>query len=598
MKKSVENRRKILSTKTGIALAGERLMASLSKLLVGIEHRTVEKIKIERINRCFARGNPESEFDREVGGSQTFRHLEIIRDALKHDPTLRSFVVDNNMLAATNLPTRTEDSIWLNLPTWQAQLGIQDIQFSCCTVRTIEPTVFLQGFPEWRIHHGSGPRGFALVSNITKGVSAFFSDQPRHINTEGSRQGEACPDAMILRVFRCAPRPSLRAPIEHVLNQSRPPNVFDLWIRHHETPTDLPGLGCFKIDANAKATLLELLTDVDFVEETNRAEIEVEPHQCMPSPLVPNDVTPGSPLIRTAPPNKFSTLLVLQTVSNPGSLLAPSMPSPVSTPQAIVNLLSSSDSTESNISLEDDHNVGHRCNAFEVIISPAVSFAEMDALVAKDSEENSQFGSIFVKGESETLGTAPCNLAEKTNCDRHKWAFCFPEQLQFSDVLSRDWLPSDLSNKDSPHDENQPEDLLLDSFSSLATFNSIFGDPCTVEDAEDPYRETLKIDTALATPTGQSQFDDYSPLRSLLAALAFEGVYFDECSSAITDTRPIQIYETRNVPGPAETSRMLTMQRESLSVSNTKEQIGDVSYTADGRENVEPGIEENMRCHW
>ena len=240
---------------------GERLAHSLDAFLSKVrrEKLSVDKKDKDLLNRCFAPGNPQPETKCEdVPRSRTFRYLESLCEGLHADPRGRSHVVDHYE------SNSIEDSIWLSLPKWQAALGLDDISWSVVTVRSIERSCFRETFQGWDVKH---LHGTALVqpssSQLASNSRALFSDQPRMVAHHGRLLGDE--QEFVIRVFRCAPRPELREGIAAVLADECPPNVFDIWIRHHELPegNKIPGFGYYRHNLGDEVTLLDLLTNVD-----------------------------------------------------------------------------------------------------------------------------------------------------------------------------------------------------------------------------------------------------------------------------------------------------------------------------------------------
>lgn len=240
---------------------GEKLADSLDLLLQKIRQQglEVDPKDRERLNhKCFAPGNPEPEFQESATSTQSFQYLSSLVEGLRADPRGRSHVVDH-------FPSPfTEDSFWLSLPKWQAKLASEDINWSVVTMRSIDRSTFRECFYEWDVKH---VHGTAMVTNNSSRnnstTQALFSDQPRMVAHHGRSMGGDPAVELVIRVFRCAPRASLRDGIATVLAQDCPNTVFDLWIRHHEVPELVDGFGRFQHDIGSDVTLLQLLTDVD-----------------------------------------------------------------------------------------------------------------------------------------------------------------------------------------------------------------------------------------------------------------------------------------------------------------------------------------------
>lgn len=270
-----------MSKETGLCLS-----QSLHELLQVLPPKTEEKL-VEGVSRCFGRGHflPEEE--------STASAATLVRDLLQQlqkDPTRRHFVVDHDNLV-------TDDAAWLTLASCSSSIANDDdntnkkknipLQWAITTVRSLERGIFEHCYPTdaWKIQHATGPRGSAVVTkrgalvttddtSTTSNIQvhqAFFSDMPKCVAATGIQLGTLYPEQCIVRVLRTAPRSSLTQGLTRVLQQPNvPSNVFTLWIRHHETISDLPGMGSYQYrkaattnhEKNHRQSVLELLTEI------------------------------------------------------------------------------------------------------------------------------------------------------------------------------------------------------------------------------------------------------------------------------------------------------------------------------------------------
>lgn len=224
---------------------------ALKSLLNGIQNKVPDEKVVHQLNKCFARGNPEPEFDGKLVDSETFRYLQSLVECLTENPQAKAHVVDH-------FPANTtEDALWFSLPKWQAETGSSDdICFCIVTVRSLDRVV-LGSMNQWKVQ--SIRRGSVYCTY--RNMRTFLSDRPADVAHYGVQLAEKAP--LVIRIFRCAPRHSLYEGIASVVQQETPGNVVDLWIRHHEIPDNIPGFGTYRFSLDTHAPLLELLTTVD-----------------------------------------------------------------------------------------------------------------------------------------------------------------------------------------------------------------------------------------------------------------------------------------------------------------------------------------------
>lgn len=249
---------------------GLRLSKSLDQLLEVLPGQVDQKLA-EATSRCFGRGHPLPE---ETSTSGTAALIKDFADQIRKDPSRRHFVVDRESLV-------TDDAGWLVAA--RCALPNSSLQWAITTVRSLERCVYHNCYEtEWKIQHATGPRGSAVVTKRSTGDpntchQAFFSDMPKCVAATGKQLGKLHPSQIIVRVLRTAPRSSLNDRLTRFLQQPLPENVFTLWIRHHESIADLPGLGKYRyktIDGD-KHPVLELLTDI--IEEKEGANLATSP---------------------------------------------------------------------------------------------------------------------------------------------------------------------------------------------------------------------------------------------------------------------------------------------------------------------------------
>ena len=249
---------------------GNQLRTNLEALLTALPDEADARLT-DSVSRCFGRGHPPPEV---VRTAPTKALLQCFVQQLAQDPKRRHFVVDRDSIV-------TDDAAWLTLAALDTP-----IMWSITTTRSLERSVYDTCYAAgWKVQHAPGPRGTAVVAKATLPYSttavqqAFFSDLPRSVAATGTQLGTLYAHQCIVRVLRTAPRASLTQGLMRIYQQPVTPNVFTLWIRHHEHIDDLPGLGRYRYGATQKQppniTILDLLTAVD--EDVDNAERPTSP---------------------------------------------------------------------------------------------------------------------------------------------------------------------------------------------------------------------------------------------------------------------------------------------------------------------------------
>jgi hypothetical protein len=252
---------------------GLRLAADLDHLLSHTRKHAAHSQDVVAVYGCQIAATNPREFTGSLDESRAFLFLAGLSARLKTNPLQRYHVVDT--VASFAKESDTEDSLWMSLPKWQCELGMDSMHWAMVTMRTIERSTFRKVFNnptaqqnEWNLNvkaHGTG-----YVEMMKTSCKVLVSDQPKIVARYQDFFGDD--SKFVIRVFRCAPRPELKRGIQNVLAEKRPDNVFDIWIRHCDMVKGHALEGYYLHDLNAPVTLMELLTDIGCLAENNNGQ--------------------------------------------------------------------------------------------------------------------------------------------------------------------------------------------------------------------------------------------------------------------------------------------------------------------------------------
>lgn len=348
---------------------GLRFASSIESVLrrLRLDRVTVLDKDRDKLNKCYAPGHPDYiEYEGDFQSSEAYQFLDKVANALRRNPTQRTFIVDHSDTKCT------EDSVWVSLPKWQHDHDLPSIYWHVVTERSIEKSVFREVFSDcdWSIEHDDGPRGTTFVSKYVyadenegpeahkvfkRHYGTLFSDQPEVVAQQGLECGAELYSAAtrfgtfpkpVVRIFRCAPREPLIEGMTRVMKQQLSDNVFNIWIRHSEAPEKmLEGFGKYEFQVDdAPKSPLEILTSIIVSDEAadeatvisissplsaDKYHIKSSLHVSLPKEIPeleidnPNDSAGVSPL--NSPETHFdSTALAPFSVE---AVLSPSIPS-------------------------------------------------------------------------------------------------------------------------------------------------------------------------------------------------------------------------------------------------------------------------------
>jgi len=222
---------------------GDRFTSVFDAALSKMSSIFIDLEAAEVLEACPSPGSVETtEFSGEVVETEAFAILTQAKATLQKDASIRYIVFDH----ANNAPS-SEDGVWLKTLT---QLGIESVYWNVGTQRTIDQQTFDNVLAPCLMEPGSPGTTLAVTG---EDAAVVFSDHPSSV-AECQVQGD---DALVIRVFRCAPRPSLSAGIQAVLDTPKQDNVFDIWIRHGEIPEGMHDMGCYEFEIDDDSVALK-----------------------------------------------------------------------------------------------------------------------------------------------------------------------------------------------------------------------------------------------------------------------------------------------------------------------------------------------------